>query len=527
LRSRAIRGAGVTIASQGAAFAVQVIATLTLARLLTPNDFGVVTMVTTFSLLLMSFGLNGFTEAVMQREDINHYLASNIFWISVAAGVALAILFILAGPLIAKFYGNPNVVGVSIGMSATILFSSFSVMHLALLKRAMRFSEVSINEIVAKIVSVCVSILLALRGWGYWALVMGAIAMPLSMTIGAWLLCRWTPSFPRREGGTGSIIRYAVHIYGRFTVNYSGRNMDNLLVGWRFGSVSLGLYKKAYDLFLLPASQLLAPLTNVAVSALSRLNKDRYRYERYFLAALSAIAFVGMGLGADLTLVGNDIILFMLGPKWSDAGRIFTFFGPGVGIMLVYGTHGWIHLSIGTPARWFRWVAVEFSVTGLLFILGLHWGAAGIAAAWTASFWLLTIPAFWYAGRPINFRAEPVIGAVWKYVVASVLAGGLAALVIREFPVFPTLSGARGAASRIAANSLTFTVLYLGTVILLHAGLGPLKGFVALLKEMMPWPEPSSGTVDSPPSRISKKFAACRTGAPHGSQCKCIGFLSQ
>ena len=87
LRRASIRGAGITVFSGGFTLAVQMIATVVLARLLSPSDFGVVAMVTTFSLLLINFGLNGFTEAVIQRPDINRYLVSNLFWINVCAGV--------------------------------------------------------------------------------------------------------------------------------------------------------------------------------------------------------------------------------------------------------------------------------------------------------------------------------------------------------------------------------------------------------------------------------------------------------
>src|ERR1019366_5037121 len=102
------------------------------------------------------------------------------------------------------------------------------------------------------------------------------------------------------------------------------------------------------------------------------------------------------------------------GPGWEPAGRIFTFFGPGIGVMLIYYVHSWIHLSIGKADRWFRWGLIEVTATCLLFVLALRWGAVGIAAAWTASFWILTIPALWYAGRPIHFGIGPVLAAVWK-----------------------------------------------------------------------------------------------------------------
>ncbi len=499
LRRLGVRGAGVTVLSQALGLAVQVIATVVLARLLTPRDFGVVTMVTTFSLLLVNFGLNGFTEAVVQRDAIDHFLASNLFWINIGAGLLLTIAFAAAGSLLAWFYGDSRVAHVAVGLSVTIFLTSASVLHLALLKRNMRFSAVSATDILARGVSVAASIFLAWAGWGYWALVAGAVAQPLTTSIGAWSLCRWIPSLPRRVAGTGSMVRFAMHTYGNFSANYFARNMDNVLVGWRFNAQSLGFYKKAYDLFALSASQLVSPLTVVAVSTLSRLNRNSIQYRRYLLSALAAVAFVGMGLSADLTLVGKDVIRLLLGPAWEPSGRIFTFFGPGIGVMLLYGTHGWIHLSIGRADRWFRWGVVEFVVTGLLFIVALPWGPAGIAVAWTASFWILTIPAFWYAGRPIQFGVVPVIAAVWKYLVASLLAGCASAVIIRGFPSlsFVAVSGPVGAVSRIAAISALFGALYLGAVILLHQGCAPLYQVAGLLREMVPWAQFSRSPADA------------------------------
>jgi O-antigen/teichoic acid export membrane protein len=487
LRRLAVRGAGVTVFSQGVVFAVQMIATVVLARLLAPSDFGVVTMVTTFSLLLMSFGQNGYAEAVIQREEMDHFLASNLFWINVGVGLLMAIGFAAAGSLLARFYGDLRVAQVAVWISLTIFISSTSVLHLALLKRALRFSVTSANDVLSSVMSVVVSIICAWAGWGYWALVAGVIARPLVQSVGAWCLCRWIPTLPRRVAGTGSIVRFALNVYGRFSFNYITRNTDNLLVGWRFGPASLGFYKKAYDLFLLPANQLLTPVSDVVLSTLSRLERGSIEYTRYFLNGLSILAFVGMGAGAVLTLVGRDLIRLLLGVKWEAAGQIFTFFGPGIGIMLIYTTSGIIHLSIGRADRWFRWVVVEFSVTVLLFLLGLRWGPIGIASAWTASFWILIIPAFWYAGRPIRFGVTPVLAVVWKYVLASLLAGCASAAIIREISPLVVAPGIMGALARIVMTSLLFSVLYIGAVIFLHGGPDPLYRFARLLPDMLPW----------------------------------------
>lgn len=344
LRRTAVRGAGVMVFAQGVSFAVQIGATVILARLLTPADFGIVTMVTTFSLLVSNFGFNGFSEAILQREEVTHLLASNLFWINLGAGAFLTIAFAALGPLMALFYHDPLVTHVAQGMSLTVVAASCSVIHLALLNRAMRFTAVSANAVVARVASVVVSIILALAGWGYWALVAGNITQPLSTAAGAWLLCRWTPGLPRRAQGTVASVRFALHVYSRFAFGYFSGNTDNLLVGWRYGAGALGFYKKAFDLFYTPLCQLLSPMSAVVITTLSRFKGERAHYQRYFLSGMSVLALLGMGIGADLTLVGRDLVRLLLGPGWTETGRIFAFFGPGIGVMLLYNTQGWIHL---------------------------------------------------------------------------------------------------------------------------------------------------------------------------------------
>lgn len=508
IRQLAVEGAGATVLSNGLGTGMQIIATVILARLLTPADFGVVTMVTTFSLLFLNFGLNGFTEAVIQWPEINDGLASNLFWINLGAGVLLTAGFSAAGSLLAWFYHNALVVNVAVGMSLTILITSSSVLHLALLKRAMRFSLVSVNDVFARAVFVAVSILCAWAGWGYWALVAGNIGQALSQSIGAWLMCRWTPSLPRRVAATGSMVKFAMHVYGRFGLNYGARNVDNLLVGWRFDAKALGFYKKAYDLFSLSATVVVSSLTVVAVSALRRFTPGSIPYRKYLLNAIGVLAFVGMAVGADLTLVGKDLIRLLLGPSWEEAGRIFTYFGPGIGIMFLYYSHGWIHLSIGRADRWFRWGIAEFVFTSLLFILGLPWGPVGVALAWTASSWILVIPAFWYAGKPIGLGIGPVFAAVWKYVLASLLSGTASAVIIRATPSFVALPWEAEALLRIVSISVLFVALYLGVVILLHGGSAPLLQIAGLLKEMVPWRNPLIGVpIESPVTSLSTECA--------------------
>lgn len=350
----------------------------------------------------------------------------------------------------------------------------------------MRFTAVSANDVVALVVYTVTSILLAMRGWGYWALVAGYVAQFLSTTIGGFWLCRWMPSFPKRGVGTGALLKFAAKVYGRFSANYFTRNFDNVLVGWRFNAVTLGFYKKAYDLFALSASQLTAPLNDVALAALSRLNHDRALFKRYLANSLGIVAFIGMALGADLTLVGRDVVRLVLGAKWAESGRIFELFGPGIGIMLLYNTVGWIHLSIGKPGRWLRWTVFETIATVSLFAVGLRWGAAGIALAWSVSFWILSIPAFWYAGRPIGFGIGALTAAVWRYAAGSLLAGLITAAIVRGTPFWGNPADAKTALFAMIIVSAMFVTLYLGMVVLFYGGLAPVHQVSRLLHEIAP-----------------------------------------
>ncbi len=486
LRRKAIRSALATVTGSAGQFFVGMGTVVILARLLTPSDFGIVTMVTTFSLLLRSVGLNGFTELIMQREEVTDALASNLFWINLFVGVVLAVAFAASGQLLASLFHNSSVTRVAQGMSLTIVIASTGYIHTGLLQRAMHFRTTAIINFVAQVLQFVVSVILAIAGWHYWALVWGSVAQTATLAVGAWLACRWMPSAPKRGTGTGSGLKFALNVYSHYAFWYFTRNTDNFLVGWRFGDRALGFYKKAFDLFVLPQTQLMSPMNAVVVSTLSRVRRDREQFQRYFLRAVSVLALFGMGIGADFALVGSDIIRFLLGPGWGESGRIFSLFGPGIGVMMLYYTHGWIHLSIGRPDRWFRWGLMEFVFTASLFLLGLHWGPSGIALAWTVSYFLLMFPGFKYAGRPIGLGVGPIFATIWKFFAASVIAGITTAAIVTLMHYSSAADTARDALVRMVVVSLLFLALYLVGVVALHNGHKPISDTIGLIREMLP-----------------------------------------
>jgi len=492
LRTRALRGASLTIIGQIFSFSIETIGVILLSRLLTPDDFGLVTMVLAFSMLLQNLGCNGFIEAVVQKEEINHKQVSTLFWINAALSLILALLFIASAPLIAWFYNEPRLKVIVVALSATILLGGLSNQHVSLLVRNMQFYKTTGNEIAAKFVSIIVALVMAWRGLGYWAVVAKWVMFPLMITVGAWIVCGWRPGYPARGTGVRPLLKFAFNTYGNFVMSYIRRNIDKMLIGRSYGSLQLGSYDRAYHLSNMLPIQIMNPLNNVSIATFSRLSDDHEKYRLNYLNVLAILAFIGMPISAALTLISSDLILLLLGPKWSAAGKIFCAFGPSIGVAIIYLTHGWLHLSLGTPDKWFRWSIVEFTVTILCIAVGLLYGTLGVAVAFSASFYILIGPALWYAGKPIELRLSLIWSRLWKYYVSALAAGILCWIIIdaydmtsriyRELPILIRM---------IVTSGLCFS-LYLLLLTVLHKSIQPIMQVIIVMREMIPKKSPIS-----------------------------------
>ena len=182
--------------------------------------------------------------------------------------------------------------------------------------------------------------------------------------------------------------------------------------------------------------------------------------------------------------MGTDIIRLLLGANWGTAGWIFTFFAPAIGIMMVNGMHGWIHVSLGHADRWLRWGIFEWVITCSLFFVGLPWGPQGVAVAWCVSFWVLTLPAIWYAGRPIGLGMGTIVAAIWRYIAAALMAAVGAYIFLGQLKPLHDAQGAHGAVLRIVCVTLGFAALYLLCVVLLHGGAAPLRKTAKLMMDL-------------------------------------------
>jgi PST family polysaccharide transporter len=478
LKKRAIRGGGASITARSADFLIQLGGTLLLARILTPEDFGLIAMVTTITGFFLIFKDLGLTEATIQSAIITHEQVSTLFWINVAFCFLIATLVGLFSPLIADIFKEPRLKLITVVSSSSFIFAGFTNQHMALLRRQMHFYQIAFIEVFAVLLSTVLTIIIALRNASYWALVARPVIQSFITCCGAWIACGWRPGLPVRNANVGGMIKFGANALGYFCVNYFARNLDKALVGWRSGAEVLGNYSRAYYLFIAPINQFCIPLHGVAVTTLSKLRNNTVQFRKFYFKALTAISFIGMPLSTYIAAMGRELILLLLGPKWVSATGVFMIFGLSSGVLIISGTNSWLHVSLGRTDRWLRWGIFSTIITALFFVCGLPFGATGIALGYTLSLYLLTVPAICYAGKPAGLTIRQLCSEIWRYYVAAAFAGVSGWYIARILLINNLIF-------KLLICFCAFSFLYLALLILLYRGLYPIMQFLDILKTMI------------------------------------------
>lgn len=440
LKGRSIRGGVVTLVTQAIKFVLQTAQTIILARILVPEAFGLIAMVTAVTGLVLMFNDAGLSMATVQREKITHDQVSALFWFNVAISLTLTCLTAAISPLLAWAYGEPRLQGITLGLATTLLLTGVSLQHLALLRRQMRFNALAAIQIFGIMTAAGVGVVSALRGAGYWSLVYSQIGSALSTATLAWGLSGWMPGLPRRTAEVGAMLAFGGFLTGSQLLIYLRRTLDNVLIGATYGAVPLGLYQKAYGVLMLPISQVNGPISSVVLPALSRLQNDPISYRAYYRDAITIMTAIGMPIMAAAAVVPGEIVRVVLGPGWDQAVPLFIALLPAglAGTMNVAG--GWVLVSTGRTHQEFRAQAVLAAAAILSYLIGLPWGAMGVAVAFSVTF-SIGLPLFFYyafLGSPVRYR--DLLESVWRPALAAVIAA-LCTLMVkfllgpRESPV--------------------------------------------------------------------------------------------
>ena len=432
LTGRTARSGTLMVTSQGFKFLFNMASAVVLARLLTPQDYGLIAMVAVVTNFSYPFRNLGLSTATIQKPTIDNRQVSTLFWVNVGLSVAIMLLTIAFAPVVAWFYGEPRLVLITIAIAVGFIFTGLAVQHEALLKRQMRFFGLAASELGSMFAGTITAIALAWWGVGVWALVGANLVTAFAFMTGVWIACRWRPGLPVRNSGVRSMLKFGRNLTGNSVLTYIARNIDNLLIGRVWGPRQLGLYARAYQLLLLPLDQISAPIDGVAVTALSRLTDDPERYRGAYLRMLEKLAMVTMPAMALMIGTSDWLVRVMLGPQWIETGKIFAILGMLGLIEPISNTMGWLLISQGRTHHVLQWGIIDAVLSIAAILAGLPWGAIGVATSYAVTGICLRKPLkFWFVMRTGPVRT--------KEFYQTIMASGVAAIsVLAALQIFRT-----------------------------------------------------------------------------------------
>ena len=425
LKRKSVRGGFVVVAAQGAKVLLQTGTLILLARLLTPEDFGLTGMVATLTGFLTMFRDAGLSAATVQRLEVTHEQISTLFWINVAFGAVLSACAILLAPAVARFYGDPRLYWITIVAGTVFLFNGLSAQHGALISRQMRFATQARIDLTALAGSSAVGVVMAFLGWRYWSLVGMGLVSAILTAAGVLLAVPWAPGPPRRGVGVRSILRFG----GLATCNsflvYLAWNAQNILLGRFWGAHVLGLYGRAFQLATLPVEQLSSTLSVVAISGLSAIQDDADRLSRSFLKGYSLLVSATIPIAISCPLFADEIIHVLLGERWMDVVPIFRLLAPTSLVFALANPLSWLVTATGRVGRAVSITAATTPVVIVGVLLGLSHGPTGVAMGYSAAMVLIMIPITAWSKHGTGIAWSDLWSVTRKPFLAGLLAGAI------------------------------------------------------------------------------------------------------
>lgn len=407
LKQRTISSGIVRVVASALQFVLMLAYNVVLARLLSPQEFGLVAMVMTVLSFLTIFRDLGLSTATIQRAEITHAQVSNLFWLNVAVSGAISLLFAISAPAIAWFYQEPKLVKITLALSGSFLLNGLIVQHIALLSRQMRFVTTSVIEVGSVAAGLAVGIGAALANLGYWSLVAATLAQAVVRLAAAWSVSSWRPQSPVRGVGTRSLVSFGANLTLSGLIFMVSRGFDSLLIGRVLGSDAVGLYTRAAGLLSRPMEQLINPIWTIIVPALSRLQDEPERYRRFFLQVFEALAIAGFLFTGLFLPLADPLTVTILGAKWEAAADIFAALSITAIFAPLSAAASWLYASQGRGQDMLKASSFCAVVMVLSVVIGLPFGPAGVAIALSASSILVQLPfTFYIAGKsgPVNIR---------------------------------------------------------------------------------------------------------------------------
>jgi len=426
LRKVAVRGGAVTVAGQGGKTLLQFISIPILARLLSPEDFGIIATVGIFLALgdiVRDFGL---TSAALQAKSLSHPQKSTLFWTSVAIGTALALIMVPVSFALPSVFGRPELYLVGLATAINFPISGAQAQYQVELARNGRFASLAFSSLAAQAIGISIAVAIAFAGFGYWALVVQILATGGSQLVIRVSMTRWFPSPPWKLVSIRSFLGYGANLGAAQLVGYAATNADTATMSFRFGAESVGAYSRAYSLLIVPTFQLMSPLTNMAVPMLAKCSGDmKSQFTPMLKSAQIMVSVPLIMLFAVSSGLAKHLINLLLGPQWSQSAELFAILGLGGFFQALSYVVFWGFLSLAKTRQLLHCNLATKGSTVLAIVIGSHWGPTGIAWAVTISLAASWPISLCWLGRGTEIPRASLLTSALPAILAGLATFGL------------------------------------------------------------------------------------------------------
>jgi PST family polysaccharide transporter len=403
----------------------QFVVTATLARLLSPADYGLFGLAAVYTGLATIFSQFGVAAALVQRAELTPRFVRAGFTVSVLTGALTAAVVWITAPMAALLLGNPELTPIIRGLSLAFVIGNPGFVAEGLSQRKLAWRRLMWVEVSAFFLGYALpAIGLALAGYGVWALVGSALSQSFVRTV-ALLALEPHPKWPRIGPEIRELLRFGSGVTLARIFNYGASQGDNLVVGRVLGIVTLGYYSRAFKLMMILVTYFAAVITRVLFPIMSRLQDDQERLRSTYLTGAAVLGLISAPLGAVLVVLAPEFVLVVLGPKWMPATLPFQILTAGIMLRNVYMMAYCLDGALGAlRRRTLRDGVYALAVlTGSL--IGTRFGIAGVATGV-----VIAIAVNYVLGAAMSLN---LLKATWRQYAVSqipgVLLGILAAVV--------------------------------------------------------------------------------------------------
>ena len=418
LREKVTRGLGWKLLTVTIAQVSQSFVAILLAHLLVPQDFGLAGMALAFSGIATILTDLSLGAALVQRRVLTERDRSTVFWTTAAGGLLWCLVGIGISPLVADFFREPQVAPLFAAVSVGFLFTALAQTQTALLTREMRFRSLQLRQIAATLVGAVVAVALALAGAGPWAIIAQLLCTYGISAVLLWTVSPWRPQFIFSRESFRTLGSFGVKSLVSKLLLYINLNGDNLLIGRFLGTEALGIYAVAYNVMLLPMSRVTMPIRDVFYAAFARLQHDQRRLGDAWLRVNRLASAVVVPAFVGLLVVAPDFVPVVLGSQWDSVIPVLQLLSLAGIAQSFQSFNGNVYQAYGRPGLFLTFMLFSTTVTFGGFVIGLHWGVAGVAGSFAVARTIVLFANTWQMCRLIKLSLartfRSYVEVLWK-----------------------------------------------------------------------------------------------------------------